>query len=421
MLSSLIGFVSTNSLFAAGVKPCGKVARRAKCVIGVPERRLDEIAAVGAIDPAGYCCTACAQMKKLPRYLIGNFTRESIAMFAVVLALVWVMQVLRLFDLITAKGQDVATLMGQAVLLTPPLARTLLYIAMGVGIARVLRRFQDTRELHIIHTSARVGAIWSGILWFSFAGMVLVALMANWLEPLARQSYAHWSAKVTADLVGRALKPDSFREIAPGLVVEIGGRGADGKIEGFFAQDNRDPDAQKTFQAQSATIVSDEAGYYLDLRDGSVQYVRKKGGLSELQFSSYQLSIDRLSTSSGTNEGLASRTSMAIVNGATDGTLSPAEWFELDQRFSEPLRLFALCLLVGALTAFPSGRRNRGWFPMEVAVLVFGLLDRLLNNIVLPPMLGHSLGAAIMFCAALGIMGWRLYGFRAPMMRVRGS
>lgn len=349
-------------------------------------------------------------MNKLPRYLIANFTRESLAMFVVVLALVWVMQVLRLFDLITAKGQDLLTLMGQAALLTPPLARTLLYIAMGVGVVRVMRRFQDSRELHIMHTSDRVGAIWRGIVVFALAGAVFVALISNWIEPKARQFYAHWRAEVTADLVGRALKPDTFREIAPGLVVAIGGRNADGRITDFFAQDNRDPAAQKTFQAKSASIVSDAEGYYLDLRDGSVQYLREKGGFSELQFSSYQLAIDRLTSDAEQDAGLAELTTGQILDGRPLDALSAAERFELSQRLSEPLRLFALLLLVGAFTAFPSGRRGRNWFPLEVAVVVLGLLDRLLNNIWLPPFVGHSLGAAILFAAALFLISARMYG-----------
>lgn len=340
-------------------------------------------------------------------------------MLVVVLFLVWIMQVLRLFDLVTAKGQDILTLMGQAVLLTPPLGRTVFYIAIGIGIGRALRQFQASKELHIVHVAGRVGALWSGILWFAFFGMLLIAAVANWLEPEARSAYVRWSAQVTADLVGRALSPNTFREITPGLVVEIGGRAPNGDVTGFFAQDNRDAKAQKTFQAERATILSDAQGYYLDLKDGSLQYVREDGDFSELAFSSYRLSIDRLGGSQSVDGSLEEKTTWAILHPPAGRKLTAAERLELEKRFSEPVRLLALALLVGALTSFPSARRGRVWLPIELVVIVVALLDRLLNNLWLPPLLGHSLGAAIMLGVALPLLGWRLFGFYLPAIRGR--
>lgn len=342
-------------------------------------------------------------------------------MVLVVLFLVWVMQVLRLFDLVTAKGQDILTLMGQAVLLTPSLARTVIYIAVAIGIGRALRQFHASKELHIIHVSDRVGALWAGILWFSFFGMVLVAAVANWLEPQARSTYAHWSAQVTADLVGRALSPNTFREVTPGLIVEIGGRAPNGDVTAFFAQDNRDPAAQKTFQAERATILSDAQGYYLDLKNGSLQYLRQDGDFSELAFSSYRLSIDRLASSTSLEDGLDEKTTWQILFRADGRPLTAADRYELDKRASEPIRLLGLALLVGALTAFPSGRRGRAWVPIELVALIVGLLDRLLNNLWLPPYLGHSLGAVLMMAVALPLLGWRLYGSHFARFRGQGT
>ncbi len=160
-------------------------------------------------------------MSRLSAYILRQCTTAGLSLFVTAAFLVWITQTLRLFDLITAKGQDLLTLMGQAAMTTPPLSGAILYICMGIGLARTLRGMQDTRELHSIHAGRRLPGLFAAIIWFALGGAVAVGLIVHWAEPISKRLYREWQADVAADLVGRTLTPHRFTEAAPGLVVFI--------------------------------------------------------------------------------------------------------------------------------------------------------------------------------------------------------
>ena len=63
-------------------------------------------------------------MARLSRYLLRLFWSEAMALFAVAAFLLFLIQCLRLFDLVSDKGQNVLTLIGQALLTMPGLGAT---------------------------------------------------------------------------------------------------------------------------------------------------------------------------------------------------------------------------------------------------------------------------------------------------------
>src|SRR5690606_273149 len=106
-------------------------------------------------------------MDRLSRYLQGQFFAQALTIFAAGGALIWLMQLLRLFDLVSAQGQNFLTLMGQSALTTPTFARSILYVCFAIGLVRGLRALQASRELHTIHAAQRTGSLWRAIISFT--------------------------------------------------------------------------------------------------------------------------------------------------------------------------------------------------------------------------------------------------------------
>ena len=353
-------------------------------------------------------------MSKLSRYLVWQYSREALALFLVLVFLVWITQALRLFDLVTAKGQDIFTLAGQAFLTTPPLARAIIAITMGIAISRIMRSMLVSRELHTIHTTGRTKALWGSFVLFAIAGALVVTLIANWIEPVAKRGFGEWSERVAADLVGRALDPGQFREITPGFIVEIGGRETDGTIINFFADDSRDPDARRTYQAQKATVSLGDDGYFLSLRDGSLQIFEDGLSFSEVNFSRYELALDRITQSTTQRSLLDETTSFTLLKALQTRPLTVSERGAIDRRIAETFRVFSLCLFVAVLTAFPHARRSKKRIPLEMVVIAVALSDRVASGIVPLTPLGNSIGAAFLFAISACILSYRLYANRLP-------
>src|SRR5690554_3343869 len=137
-------------------------------------------------------------MDRLSRYLQRQFFAQALTIFAAGGALIWLMQLLRLFDLVSAQGQNILTLMGQSALTTPSYARSILYVCFAIGMVRGLRALHASRELHTIHAAQRTSSLWKAVASFTIIGALAVTAVANWIEPHAKQLSADWSAEIAA-------------------------------------------------------------------------------------------------------------------------------------------------------------------------------------------------------------------------------
>ena len=101
-------------------------------------------------------------MTRLAAYLVRMFSADALALFGVASLLLFLAQCLRSFDVVSVKGQDLLTLFGQALLIMPTLAVAFSHVCIGIGLARGLRALQLSQELHIIHSSRRMPALFRG-------------------------------------------------------------------------------------------------------------------------------------------------------------------------------------------------------------------------------------------------------------------
>jgi len=362
-------------------------------------------------------------MTRLTTYLVNLFSRNGLAIFVTALVLVWLTQTLRLFDLISAKGQDMMTLAGQSALTTPPLIIVFFYVCWGVGLVRTLRTLQSTQELHAIHSGRRLKALVQAVGIFAAIGAFFILALTNFIDPAANKRLNDWSASIAADLVSTTLTPHRFTQVAPDVVIVIGARLSNGEITDFFADDRRDPETRRTYIAKSAIVSQDEQGYALQLRDGSLQYFPRDGHFSEISFGSYEIALDRLTTSADNRNGLAEQDSISIVQDAMQtGVLAPDAAKRLGERMAEGLRVVAICLLVFALAGFPHARRARFEFPLEIGILIVAFAERGLSTYMPgPAYLTPFTGGVLVLLVAVGILAYRRFGYRTPPEHVRAA
>ena len=348
---------SQRAVRLCGIANCTKV-RRAAGPFPLPEMLAD-------------------RMKKLTAYLARMFVTDALILFGVVCFLLWLVNCLRSFDVVSVKGQSILVLGVQALYTMPPLAIAFFYVCVGIGLARALQALQANKELHIIHTSHGLASLWRATGVVTGAGVVGVLLLANFVEPLAYRQLNALSASIAADLVSSTLRPGRFTQVTPGVVLLIGGRGGDGEIQQFFADDRREPDMRRTYIAASARVASDGENYILELRDGSLQYKGSDGRFSEVTFSRYDVSVDQLSQPVGQNNPLLEQNSVTLIaQGMASGQWSNEVLMLLANRAAEGLRVIGMAMMMLALMGFPSGRRARIPVPMEAGVLLIAFGER---------------------------------------------
>jgi lipopolysaccharide export system permease protein len=362
-------------------------------------------------------------MSRLGAYLMRLLTRESVALLAIMLGLLFLMQCLKIFDVVVVQGQNLATLFGQAALAMPPLAIVIGYVCMGIGVVRALGALQASQELHVIHTNRQVRALFGGIARFAVVGAVLVLVVSNFVEPWANRRLSDWSAAVAADLVGRTLRPHRISQVVPGVTIVIAGRQGNGNIVGYFSDDARDPKMRRTYSAATAKLARSPAGYVLELHDGSLQYLSNTGDFSQIAFKTYNIGLDKLTQPQGERDQRAERTTPELVSAA----LAAGHWDEatlkrLFTRLAEGLRAVAMCTFMAALAAFPSGRRRRAWFPLELVPLLVAYADKsITENVPLPVGIGQFAGPGTVLVAGLVVLVFRLHPFATARAGARAA
>ncbi|RDE09869.1 LptF/LptG family permease [Pelagibacterium lacus] len=315
-------------------------------------------------------------MDRLALYLQRQFFAQALTIFIAGGVLIWLMQLLRLFDLVAAQGQNLLTLMGQSALTTPTFARSILYVCFAIGLARGLRALQASRELHTIHVTQKTGSLWKGIAAFILIGTAGVTLVTNIIEPNARRASADWSAEIAADIVGRALVPGRFTQVEDGLVFSISARRSDGTLVDFFFDDTTNP-TRRTYFAQTAAVFQDEDGYQLVLNNGAIQYESAdQGSLSQIRFTQYHISLASLLDAAAVSRGIDQADSLTLFAQILSGEATGRTVRTLHERLADTIRTLALCALAAAICAFPDGRRSGRSVPVELVLLLVAFAEQ---------------------------------------------
>jgi len=344
-------------------------------------------------------------MRRLTFYLSRLFAIDALILFSVVCFLLWMVQCLRVFDVVSVKGQSIFTLGLQGLLTMPPLVLTFAFVCVGIGLARALVALQLNHELHIIHTSHGLGSLFRATGVIAVAGALAVMAISNFVEPFANRQLNALNASITADLVSTTLKPGRFTQATPGVVLLIGGRAGNGEITEFFADDRRDPQVRRTYIAQSATVARTPDGYILQLKDGSLQSREPGGRFSEVKFGEYNVNVERFTQAATAPNPLSiTDTATLVAEAIQAGELREDVAKRLIRRLGEGLRVIGICLMVLAISGFPSGRRSRMGLPMEVVVLVIAFIDLAVSSYNLfGPWLG-PIGGSILMIATGSIL-----------------
>lgn len=348
-------------------------------------------------------------MARLSRYLLKLFSVEATSILAVAAILLFLIQCLRLFDLVSTRGQGLLTLLGQAALGMPSLGIVFLYVCLAIGLGRALRGLQDKSELQIIHVSALVPALMQAVLAYALGGMVLLLGLAHIVDPASVRTTSAWSESIAADLVSRSMIPHRFTEVVTGVSMIIGSRDLEGQITEFFADDTRNITSRRTYFAKSALITRDDQGFVLRLRDGAIQQFSATKRLSEISFTRYDLALDALTGETEATDSLARTSSVEIVGKALSGKdLSRNEVRALVRRSVEGLRVVGLCLFVAALAAFPTGDRRRISVPIELVALGAAFAERGITSYVkLPTPIDLVSGPLLLTLVALVVLAIR--------------
>lgn len=232
-------------------------------------------------------------MQKISGYI---FRRSTAALLFVTLSLVsaiWLMQSLRLIDLIINRGLPLSIFLYMSILMLPTFLATILPIALFIAVLSAYNRLTMDSELLVMRAAGitQIGLSKPALL---LAGIVSVAIygLTLYLLPLSFQEFKDKQATIRNDFSSVLLQESVFTEISKGVTVFVRERGAKGELLGILVHDGRNPEKPVTMMAETGALVRTDEGPQVIMVNGNRQEVSKDSGkLSLLYFDRYALNV----------------------------------------------------------------------------------------------------------------------------------
>lgn len=235
-------------------------------------------------------------LRLIERYILARIIKAMIASILALAALVWTTQALRQLDLVTAKGQALATFFEITLLALPFLILVILPFALLGAALVVLAQMNGDSELIVINASGGGRSVVLRPL--VVAGVItalLVSALVSVIAPAGLQVVRERLTEVRVDLIAVVVKPGRFITVDDGLTFHISDRDAAGRLMGLMLNDDRDNETAFTYLAETGQIVEAADRTLLVMQNGTIQRRNlQSGAISIVDYDSYAFDLTSL-------------------------------------------------------------------------------------------------------------------------------
>jgi lipopolysaccharide export system permease protein len=218
-------------------------------------------------------------MGSISRYIF----RITFGAFLVVLitctTLMWIVQALRDFDLVTSQGQTILVFIGITSLFIPFLIMTIAPFALLIAVVHVLNKLSNDSEIIVMNAAGMSPwLLFRAFMSVALVVSLLVCAIAAYFGPKGLRVLRDQMAKVRAEIVGTVVQPGRFTAIHGGVIMFIRERRTNGQLLGVFIDDQRDSKERITIFAEIGELLDSDNRAFLNLQDGILQRQQTDGG-----------------------------------------------------------------------------------------------------------------------------------------------
>jgi lipopolysaccharide export system permease protein len=232
-------------------------------------------------------------MNGITRYILRQTLTITLVVGVSFTAAVWLVQSLRLIDLIVNRGLSLGLFLYLAILVLPRFIDVVLPIAVFIAVLFTYNRLLSESELIVMRaagmsqTALARPALLTGALGFA----VLLSFSVYFL-PAANRAFKDLQFEIRNRFASVLLQDGIFNTLSESLTVYVRERDSNGELVGLLIHDTRDDTKPITIVAERGTFVDTETGPRVLMVNGNRQlYDRTTGKLSTLAFEKYTLDL----------------------------------------------------------------------------------------------------------------------------------
>jgi lipopolysaccharide export system permease protein len=320
-------------------------------------------------------------MSLMERYIFRRVTSAFFLALAVLTGTLWMTQVLKQLDVVTAKGQTIWIFLVMTIMAMPALVQVIAPIAFLAATVFVLNGLNSDSEMAAMTAAgASRRTVGRPIFVMAFLVTLAVSLLHNVVSPISLAGLRLLIIQVRADLIATLVKDGGFRTVEDGLTIHIREKAPDGRFLGIFVSDDRKPSESLQYIAKSGVLLENEQGTFLIMEDGDlVRYEPERQSTSVVAFETYGFDLSQF-----TNTGVTrlikprERVTMDLLKVSTADPYRkrfPNRFAaEVHERLTSPLYPLAFAPILLAFLGRPRTNRQDRGFATLTAVTICILL-----------------------------------------------
>jgi lipopolysaccharide export system permease protein len=324
------------------------------------------------------------EMPLIERYILRRIAVTFIVTLGTLVGTLWILEILKDLDLVTAKGQAIWILFLITLLGLPVLVQTIAPIAFVIATIFSLSNLNGDSELAAISAAgASRKAVYRPVLALAALIMIAVALSHHVIGPASLAALRGIITRVRADVIATVVQEGSFRSIEDALTMHIREKAADGSFRGIFVSDDRNPQEPVQYTAAEGVLLDRAGTSYFILQNGDmIRENRLSGASNVIRFETYALDLSQF-TAPGVSGDYRprERSTLALLNRQeaapgeeTDAGADREVASVLHNRITSPLYVMVFALIALGYTGNArTSRQDRSIAILYAAIVCTGL------------------------------------------------
>jgi lipopolysaccharide export system permease protein len=232
-------------------------------------------------------------MNGITRYILRQAL--AIMMFVAVAftSAVWLLQSLRLIDLIVNRGLSLGLFLYLAVLILPRLIDVVLPIAVFIAILFTYNRLMSESELIVMRAAGLSQmALARPAIIAGACGFGVLLSCSLYFMPQANRTFKDLQFEIRNRFASVLIQEGTFNTLSDTLTIYVRRRDGNGELVGLLIHETKDPGKPITLVAERGIFVDTDSGPRVLLVNGSRQeYDRQTDKLSAQEFEKYTLDL----------------------------------------------------------------------------------------------------------------------------------
>ncbi|MBT7280051.1 MAG: YjgP/YjgQ family permease [Rhodobiaceae bacterium] len=229
----------------------------------------------------------------LDRYLFIRLLKGQCALTLVLAAVIWLVQVLDLFDKTLSAGASPFSSLGISLLILPRVLNFTLGPALLITVlSQMVRLLQDHEYFALTAAGLSPLRILRPIAVLATLTMLVQGALAFYISPIAMKALKTQTENVRTQFALGDLQAGAFKDITQNMTVYTSGRDAQGQWLDLMIYDTSTPKQPTLYTAKKGQIVKAPEQSYFALQQGTQQITDAEGQRAWVHFSRYLVPLN---------------------------------------------------------------------------------------------------------------------------------